>query len=108
MATEPVDPCPGDGWRKDHLVEEVEELVDVDVEAHIVFGAVSEHPLIDTRTMRTSSKVVGQVGLAPPDVKRQLELSRSRLQPRIIDVFCDGDRPSRRPEPRITGPRRAA
>ena len=104
MATEPVDPGSADGWREDHLVEEVEELVDVDVEAHIVFGVLSEHLLIDTKTMRTSSKVVSQVGLAPPDVERQLYLSRSLLQPRIIDVFWDGDRTLCRPQPRAPRP----
>ncbi len=72
MTLEPVDPCPADrGWQHE-LVEDVQQLVGVDEPPDIVVGAFAEDLLVHPRPIRSVRHVIGDNGLPPPNMQRQL------------------------------------
>ena len=70
VTPKPVGPCPPNGRRQDELVPELAELVGVNVEADVVFGAFPKDLLVDARPVGAVGQVVGQRRSAPTDVAR--------------------------------------
>jgi hypothetical protein len=74
MAPQPVHPgSPDLGWQY-KLIEELTQLVGLDVETHVVLGALAQDLLIDAGPIATVGEVVRDGRPAPADMERQLDL----------------------------------
>ena len=75
MAPQPVHPgSPDLGWQY-KVVEELAQLVGLDVETHVLLGALAQDLLIDAGPIATVGEVVRDGRPAPADVERQLDLA---------------------------------
>ncbi len=89
----PVRPCaPNRRWQYE-LVPELEQLVGVDVKAHVVFGPLAQDLLVDAGPIGAVVEVVGEGWAAPANVERKLDSPARLGARRFVKVVGHGHRP---------------
>ena len=83
VALEPAFPSVTDRRRKDQLVPQLNKLIGIDVELHVVLDPLSEHLLIDAGSVGSVGEVVDDRRSAPANMERELN-STSRLDDRWV------------------------
>jgi hypothetical protein len=73
MSRDPPRPRLANRRRQHELVPELEEVVGVDVEAHVVLSSLAEHLLVDSSAVASVVEVVRERWPAPANVERKLD-----------------------------------
>ena len=86
---DPRCPRPPDGRRQHELVPELEELVGVDVELHVVLRSLPKNLLVHPSPVHPVVQVIENRSAAPANVKRKLNYARRLVAAVVAEV---GDR----------------
>jgi hypothetical protein len=96
MAPEPSGPFTANGRRQHEVIEEIAQSLGFDVEADVVFGALTENLFVDAGLIAAVVEVVADRWTAPPNVERKLDATACLPGGRIVQIFGESDRPGRR------------
>src|SRR5205085_5506535 len=93
VASQPAGPCFSDCGRQDEFVPQLPQLVGVNVEAHVVLGALPEDLLVDAGPISSVVHVISDGWSAPANMERQFDLATRLASMEVFQVAGYSHRP---------------